>query len=68
MTRAKAFFKGRVTEINGSRITIDTKAEPRDYKDPKTGDVQFLSSAFEEPQFPKIGAVVRGIFHKRDLR
>lgn len=61
-------FKGRVVGIDGTKITIDVKAETRKYTDPKTGEIKEVASAWERPEIPKIGAVARVIFRKRDLR
>jgi hypothetical protein len=61
-------FKGRVIAIEGSKIIIDCKPEPRYYYDPVTKEKRFIASAFPDPDFPRIGAVVRGIFRKKDAR
>jgi ABC-type enterochelin transport system substrate-binding protein len=59
-------FKGRVTEINGTKITIDVKPETREYIDEFTKEVKTLASAFPDPEMPKIGAVIRANFHNKD--
>lgn len=63
-----AKFKGRVSKIEGTKITIDVKSETRVYVDPKTGEKKIISSAWLKPDYPKIGAVVRGLFHNKDKK
>jgi len=65
--KKRGFFKGRVVAIEGTRITIDVKPETREYVDKKTGEKKFVSSAFPEPDIPKIGSVARVIFHEKDM-
>jgi lipid-binding SYLF domain-containing protein len=65
--KKRGFFKGRVVAIEGSKITIDVKPETREYVDKKTGEKKFVSSTFPEPDIPKIGSVVRVIFHEKDM-
>ena len=67
MTKEKGYFKGRVVEVSGTRITIDVKDETRYYKDPKTGETRLISSAFPKPDMPRIGAVARVHLHGRDM-
>lgn len=66
MSKEKGRFKGRVVAVEGTKITIDTKEETREYKDKKTGETKFVSSAFPKSDIPKIGSVVRCIFHQKD--
>jgi len=68
MSKTKGHFKGRVVAIEGSKITIDCKPETRYYYDPVTKEKRLIASAFPEPEFPRIGAVVRGIFSRKDTR
>jgi hypothetical protein len=63
----KGHFKGRVVEVSGTKITIDVKPETRYYTDPITKEKRFIASAFPKPDMPKIGAVVRGIFRRKDI-
>ena len=63
----RGYFKGRVVAIEGTMITIDVKPETREYIDKKTGEKKFVSSAFPEPDIPKIGSVARVIFHEKDM-
>lgn len=63
-----AQFKGRVSGIEGSKITINTKEETRSYTDMKTGETKIVTSAWSKPDVPKIGAVVRCNFHNRDKK
>jgi hypothetical protein len=65
--KKRGYFKGRVVAIEGTRITIDVKPEPREYVDKKTGERKFVSSAFPKPDIPKIGSVARVIFHEKDM-
>ena len=58
-----AQFKGRVVEVKGKRITIDTSNETRISKD----DSKPLRSAFPKPDIPKLGAVVRCNFRYKDI-
>jgi len=61
-----ASFKGRVVKREGTVICIDTKPEPREYMDSKTGEKRFVSSAWLKPEYPRIGSVVRCNFHNKD--
>ena len=65
--RDKGFFKGRVVEVSGTRITIDVKEETREYKDKTTGKIRLIASAFPKPDMPRIGAVARVHFHIKDV-
>lgn len=65
MAQSKGRFKGRVAKIEGSKITIDTKAETRRYTD-KEGNEIIVASAWEKPDIPKLGAIVRCNFHNKD--
>jgi hypothetical protein len=67
MGKKRGFFKGRVVAIEGTRITIDVKPETREYIDIKTGQKKVISSAFPEPDIPRIGSVARVIFHEKDV-
>jgi len=65
--KKRGYFKGRVVEVEGTRITIDVKSESREYVDKITGERKFLVSAFPQPDIPKIGSVARVIFHEKDI-
>jgi hypothetical protein len=66
MSKEIGYFKGRVVEVSGTKITIDVKEETRAFKD-KAGGTRVINSAFPKPQIPKIGAVARCHFHSRDM-
>ena len=63
----KGYFKGRVVEISGSRITIDTKPETREYTDKKTGEKKVVKSAWMPPEIPPKGNNVKMKIRKKDL-
>jgi len=66
MSKEKGHFKGRVVEVSGSKIIIETKAETREIVDKATGERKIVGSSWKNPDMPKIGQVVRGIFRKED--
>mgnify|MGYP001613030493 CR=1 FL=1 len=73
MSKEKGHFKGRVIKIEGSKIIIDTKAEFYTVKVTKTtpeGKAQIKvdeikTAKWDNPDMPKIGDIVRGIFRSR---
>jgi hypothetical protein len=66
MSKEKGHFKGRVVEISGSKIVIDTKEETREIIDKTTGERKVISSVWKKPDMPKVNQIVRGIFHRED--
>ena len=61
----KGNFKGRVIEINGTKIIIDVKSETRKVKTDKGEEL--LVASWDEPKaYPKIGDIVRGIFRVKE--
>ena len=63
--KKKGYFKGRVIEVRGSIVVIDTKAE---YRTIKTKDGKLVKlAAWEKPErLPKVGDIVRCIFRVRE--
>jgi len=57
-------FKGRVIEVRGSQIVIDTKA---DYSVVKTEEgIETKIARWDQPEeMPKVGDIVRCIFRAR---
>ena len=68
MSKEKGHFKGRVIKIEGSKIIIDTNPDTREFeiKNEEGKLKRILVSRWDKPDFPKIGDVVRGIFHRKD--
>jgi len=65
MVKKRGYFKGRVIEVRGSVVVIDTKAELRRIKTPKGEEVK--SAAWHKPDpMPRVGDVVRCIFRVKD--
>jgi len=62
--KRKGYFKGRVVEISGSKIVIDTKAETRVLKTAKGETVKLASWKSPNPM-PKVGDICRVIFRIR---
>lgn len=62
--KKRGYFKGRVIEVKGSIVVIDTKAEIRRVKT-VTGE-EIKSAAWKPPDpMPKVGDIVRCIFRVR---
>lgn len=57
-------WKGRVTTVEGNKITIDGSPENRRIKD-KTGEmVDVPGGAWKNEGMPKVGELVRVVFKK----
>ena len=65
MVKRRGYFKGRVVKIEGSRITIDTKAEIRRVKSAKGEEIKSASWKKPDPM-PRVGDIVRCIFRVRE--
>lgn len=59
--KKRGYFKGRVVEVRGSTVVIDTKADTRIIKTPE-GE-EFKTASWKSPDpMPKVGDIVRCIF------
>jgi FKBP-type peptidyl-prolyl cis-trans isomerase 2 len=65
----KGHFKGRVVEVSGTRVTIDTNPETRKLKIYKAGKLveEIATQSWEKPnKYPPIGSIVRCIWRDRE--
>ena len=73
MAKKRGYFKGRVIEVKGSIVVIDTKAEKREIKkvkETKEGKKEVVAvqlASWKKPDpMPKVGDIVRCIFRVRN--